>query len=173
MAVIVTGQMRLLIIGLLILAGPTIYGQKRQGYIDYEKVAVIFPQYADGQNVVEKRTKQLNDSLHIMADKFEPLYRGCYPSNMTTDSTFRKEMQDKLNRLQTEIERFQEYAKKEINDIQQKVDTNLKTEVIKELKQFSADNNVICALDKKSVLYCNDCKDFTDDFIHYYKERRK
>ncbi len=98
---------------------------------------------------------------------------GCYSEKVARDSSFRKVMEDRINGLQKEMEHFQEYAKKEVIGIQNKVNTNLNSIIVTELKQFSDDNNWICVVDKKSILYCNDCRDFTDDFITYYKKRRK
>lgn len=165
--------MRLLILQLLILTGPTIYGQTKQGYIDYERVVVTFPQYSSGQKEIEKRTKQLTDSLQLIGQKIQYLVKGEYPRNLTSDSSFRNELEDKLNGLQTEMADFQYYAKGQLNGLKDKVDSNLKEMILKELKLFSADNNLVCVLDKKSILYCNECKDFTDDFIHYYKGKSK
>jgi Skp family chaperone for outer membrane proteins len=165
--------MRLLIIGLLILAGPTIYGQTKQGYIDFERVVVTFPQYSIGQKEIEKRTNQLTDSLRMIGDKIQNLVRGEYPRNLTSDSSFRKEMENKLLRIQIEMGDFQSYAKEQLKKLRDRIDNNLLGLVSDELKEFSTDNDLICVLDKKSILYCNDCKDFTDDFIHYYKGKRK
>ena len=173
MAVIVTGQMGRLILGLLILTGPTIYGQTKQGYIDYERVELTFPQYSIGQKEIEKRTDQLTDSLRMIGDKIKDLVRGEYPRNLTSDSSFRKQLEDKLIKIQIEYDEFQEHAKKELKKLQQRIESNLRDTVSKELQKFSADNNLICVLDKKSILYCNDCKDFTDDFIAYRKSARK
>jgi Skp family chaperone for outer membrane proteins len=173
LAGIVKGKMKLLILGILILTRSVIYGQTTQGYIDYEKVMMIFPQYIDGQREIEKRAKQLNDSLVIIAKKIEASLMGCYSEKVARDSSFRKVMEDRINGLQKEMEHFQEYAKKEVIGIQNKVNTNLNSIIVTELKQFSDDNNWICVVDKKSILYCNDCRDFTDDFITYYKKRRK
>ena len=123
--------------------------------------------------MVEMRAKQLNDSLALIVKNGESLWGGCYSENVTRDSSFRKEMEDKLKGLQKELERFQAYAKNEIDSIQQNIDENLKRIIANELKQFSITNNVLCVLDKKSILYCDNCKDFTDDFIAYHKKRTK
>ena len=173
LAVIVTGQMRLLILGLFILTVPTIFGQTKQGYIDYERVVVTFPQYFVGQKEVEKRTDQLTDSLRTIGDKITDLVRGEYPRNLTSDSSFRKELENKLLTIQIEMDDFQSNAKEQLKKLQNRIDNNLLELVSSELKKFSTDNHLICVLDKKSILYCNDCKDFTDDFIAYLKSTRK
>jgi Skp family chaperone for outer membrane proteins len=134
---------------------------------------VTFPQYSIGEKEIEKRTNQLTDSLRMIGNKIQDLVRGDYPRNLTSDSIFRKELEDKLNKLQTEMADFQEQANRQLKKLKDKIDSNLKELISKELKQFSADNDLVCVLDKKSILYCNDCKDFTDDFIHYYKDKGK
>jgi Skp family chaperone for outer membrane proteins len=134
---------------------------------------VTFPQYSIGQKEIEKRTNQLTDSLRMIGHKILDLVRGEYPRNLTSDSSFRKELEDKLNKLQTEMAGFQEQANRQLKKLKDRIDSNLRELASNELKQFSTDNDLVCVLDKKSILYCNDCKDFTDDFIHYYKEKRK
>jgi Skp family chaperone for outer membrane proteins len=165
--------MRLSIIGILLLIGLLARAQSRQGYIDYEKAAIEFPQYRDGQKEVETRTNQLDDSLKILADIFQNVIRGEYPRNMISDSSFRKKIEDKLYKAQMDVIDFQERSKKEIRRLQDRYSLNLRSIILKELSQFSTDNNVVCVVDKKSILYCSDCKDFTDDFISYRKEKRK
>jgi Skp family chaperone for outer membrane proteins len=155
------------------LTGPTTYGQTKQGYIDYDRVVTTFPHYSAGQKEVEKRTKQLNDSLNLLVNKLNDLVSGEYPKSLTSDSSFRQKMHDKLDKIQNEMRDFQVHALAELKKLQDMVDKNLRGLVAKELKMFSSDNNLICVMDKKSILYCNDCKDFTDDFIAYYKMRRK
>lgn len=165
--------MRLLIFQLLILTGPTICGQTKQGYIDFERVVVTFPQYYIGQGEIENRTNELTDSLRMIADKIPNLVRVEYPRNLASDSSFRKEMDNKLRRIEVEIGDFQSHAKEQIKKLQDSIDNSLRGLVSSELKKFSADNDLICVLDKKAILYCDDCKDFTDDFIDYYKRTRK
>lgn len=92
---------------------------------------------------------------------------------MIPDSSFRKKIEDKLYKAQMDVIDFQVHLKKEIRRLQDRYSLNLRSIILKELSQFSTDNNVVCVVDKKSILYCSDCKDFTDDFISYRKEKRK
>lgn len=157
----------------LIIAHET-RGQKRQGYIDYDKVIVSFPQNDLEQKKLDSRTKELNDSLKILVREFQEMTRTTvdYPQTKEGDLQIKKrvqELNDKLNKLYT----FRDKVESEIKQLKDEKDFKMKQVVTKELQTFSLDNNVICVLDKKSILYCNDCVDFTDDFIKYFKSSRK
>ncbi len=90
-----------------------------------------------------------------------------------SDSSFKRKLEDKVNEFQKKIGDFQDYAKREIERTRENTEINLKLVIMKELKQFSYDNHLVCAPDKKSILYCDDCKDFTEAFIQYYKRKRR
>lgn len=165
--------MRLLILVLIILTGPSSFGQSKQGYIDYYRVKLVFPQYYIGQMEIQKRTNQLTDTLRTLYDNLMDRIRGEYPRNLTSDSSFRRQMEDKLMKLQLEFQEFQEQAKMELGRLQKRINRDLRDTISKELRKFSADNDLICVLNKKAILYCSDCQNFTDDFIAYVKNSNK
>ncbi len=154
---------------LLVLISSVAYGQKRQGYVDFEKVMVTFPEYNVGQKEVEKKTKQLNDSLKIFSNNLSLFRFDDYPR----DSTERKKIENKLYELQFKIENFQRSAEGELKRMQETLNAKLKDILLRELEKFSVDNNLICVADKKSILYCNECRNFTEGFIDYCKRKNR
>jgi Skp family chaperone for outer membrane proteins len=153
----------------LFLTGQTLYAQSSQGYIYYDKVVVTLPQYAIGQIIIETRKKQLHDSITTFIDDFKRSLDG--PHNVKMDSTGKAELEDRLMKIQNNIENFQHYAEQELSGIQQKIEVILKDIVVSQLKIYCTSKNIACVADHKSVLYCTECIDFTDDFVEYLKTK--
>jgi formylmethanofuran dehydrogenase subunit E len=158
---------------ILSLLGPTTFGQKRFGYIDYNKTVVTFPEFEYGQEEIKKKTNQLDDSLKLLVEAFQLLLKGCYPQSILTDSIYRKELEDNVNERQKKIREFQENSHVVLINMQERMDAELKEIIVKELKVFSVENDVICMTDKSDMFDCVDCKDFTDDFINFCKKKNR
>jgi Skp family chaperone for outer membrane proteins len=157
------------ILGLL-LTGHFLYGQNIQGYIDYEKVVVKLPQYEKEQKILETRKKQLSDSIMSMAKDFQRVLEQA-PHNVKMDSASKASLEARLTDLEKTIREAQQHAQLELLKTQSKIDEKLRDMVTWQLKEYCSNKNIVCIADNKSILYCKDCVDFTDDFVKYLKKR--
>lgn len=155
----------------LLLIGSSLYGQAKQGYIDYDKVIIALPSYSTEQKVVETRKKELYDSIKVIFEELNSFIQTEIPHNTKIDSDTKARMERKLTEIQNRITQYREYAEKEINTAEKTADENLRSILTKELKDFSTTMNIICVTDKNSILYCPDCKNLTDEFLRYLKTR--
>jgi Skp family chaperone for outer membrane proteins len=155
---------------ILFVTGPLLYGQTNQGYVDYDKVVVTLPQYVTGQRVLEMRKKQLSDSIELMLKVFMHKLRDT-PHDVKIDSATKALLENELIQFQSKITDSQNYAQNELKKTKTKIDLDLKVVVDNEMKMYCTTKNIICVADRKSILYCNDCMDFTQDFINYLKSK--
>jgi Skp family chaperone for outer membrane proteins len=154
----------------LFLPGHVLYGQNTQGYIYFEKVVVRLPQYEKEQKILETRRKQLSDSIAIMTKDFQRVLEQA-PHNVKMDAASKASLEATLTDFDKTIRDAQHHAQRELIRIQSKIEAKLKDVVIRELKEYCASKNILCIADHKSILYCNDCVDFTDDFVKYLEKR--
>lgn len=163
--------MKQLILFLTIALGSTVSAQTKYGYIEFEKVKTHFPEYNTGQIELAGLTKKINDSISVLTKILEKKMGGHYPQYALKDSVFLKEKVNELSLLQERVKSYHAEANKFLKRRQEQIDSTLKNLVVIELKKFSTENNVLCVLDKKAVLYCSSCSDFTENFIHYYNKK--
>lgn len=164
--------MKRLILLLTIALGSSVSAQTKYGYIEYEKVKIHFPEYNSGQIEIDRLTKKYKDSLSTLSNILEKKIGAHYPQYTLKDSIFLKERVDELNLLHDELKFYYEEGNRFLKSRQEQIDSDLKSLVVTEMKRFSAENNLVCVLNKKAVLYCSNCLDFTEDFILYYKEKK-
>ena len=98
----------------LFLTGHILYGQNIQGYIDYEKVVVILPEYGKEQSALEIKRKQLSDSIAIMIKKFQRVLEQS-PHNVKMDSASKASLEATLIEFQKKITDAQNHAQTEHN----------------------------------------------------------
>jgi hypothetical protein len=150
---------------------PVVYAQAKLGYIDYEKVKVVFPEYNVGLEEMAMRSWGLQDSLMVLYANLQRVLRH-FPEPLKTDTLSRNLLEHKLFDVQNQFVLLQEKGQKQLRTIQAKLDFGLKSKILKTLAQFSSENDLICLSDKKAILYCEDCRDLTDEFILYFKRKR-
>jgi Skp family chaperone for outer membrane proteins len=155
---------------ILFVTGQLLYGQTSQGYVDYEKVVITLPLYVAGQRALEMKKKQLSDSIESMMKQFtHKLYD--MPHNVKMDSATKALIENDLLQFQRKITDSQSHFQNGLKKAQATIELNLKEVVYSEMKMYCATRNLICVAGRKSILYCNDCIDFTDDFINYLKTK--
>lgn len=156
-----------------LLFGLTSYGQTKQGYIDFDKVIQSIPYYSTAQKHLETKARHLDDSLNVMMTAYLDFIENGVPHNVELDSTNAALIENRMRTMEKNIQGFQQYAQIEITKDQETIEVTLKDIVVKELEQYCLDNHIVCIVDKKAILHCSDCTDFTDDFVDYYLSRKK
>jgi hypothetical protein len=106
----------------------------------------------------------LCDSIEIIAKKFQRTLEE-RPHNIKMDSASKASLQTLLDEIDKNIREAQHQAQLELVKTQYQIDVKLRNLVTEQLKVFCANKKVVYIADGKSVLYCRDCIDFTEDFI--------
>ncbi|MEH0153184.1 OmpH family outer membrane protein [Limibacter armeniacum] len=163
---------KILFILTLLLSGLTTLGQTKHGYIDYDKVVQTLPEYAAELKHLETKNRQLQDSLNAMMTEYQDYLQNGIPHNVELDSTDKVSLENRIRNMGKKIQDFQQNAQVEINKDQKLVETKLKDLITKELEQYCLDKDIDCVVDKKAILHCSNCTDYTDDFVNYLNKRK-
>lgn len=153
-----------------LLAAHVLHGQDTLGYIDYERVSVTLPDYQKEQKALDTRKRQLQDSINVMFNDFKDVLM-LNPHNVKIDSASRLLLESTIRGFEEKIRNAQEYGRNELAKKQTETQIKLKNMVARHVKEYCVSNSIVSIVDKKSVLYCRDCIDFTDDLINYIKQK--
>lgn len=157
---------------ILLLFGLTTYGQAKQGYIDFEKVVQTLPYYEIGQKQLDIKKGQLQDSFKVIATEYQDFLENKLPHNTVLDSVDKASLDNRIRAMEKKIRGFHQYAQTEMTKEQEKIDTTLKDIVVRELEEYCADNHIVCVAEKKAILHCTNCHDFTDDFLDFLNRKK-
>lgn len=150
------------------LVSISVFGQNKIGYIQIDSVRIILPDYRISEAKVKESEDILNDSLNLLVDKLTEFYKRNFSNvDYSWNSTLEKQFNDTLMKVQTDIENYTVYALGKISDLKEselkKVDTKINYFIL----EFCKINNITCVVEKKSVLYCIECVDYTKELIDF------
>jgi Skp family chaperone for outer membrane proteins len=142
---------------------------EKRGFIDYEKVLHASSFYDTSQIRIEAHTQLLRDSLETIQLEFHNLIYETPHNAPELDSARRRLLENNLKVVQIRIQNFSQYAETEINNLIEKERNDLRLRINKIATEFCNANNIICLADKKAVLYCEGCTDFTEELIFFMR----
>lgn len=166
-AILNTIKQTISLLGFL-LAAHVLLGQDTLGYIDYDRVSVTLPDYQEGQKALDTKRRQLQDSINVMFNDFKDMLKQS-PHNVKIDSTSRLLLESTIRRFEEKIRNAQQHGRNEFEKRQTEIQIKLKNVVAQFVKEYCVRNNIASIVDKKSLVYCKDCVDFTDELIKYIK----
>lgn len=166
-AILNTIKQTISLLGFL-LAAHVLHGQDTLGYIDYERVSVTLPDYQKEQKALDTRKRQLQDSINVMFNDFKDTLMQS-PHNVKIDSASRLLLESTIRGFEEKIRNAQEYGRNELAKRQTEIQIKLKNVVAQFVKEYCVRNNIASIVDKKSLVYCKDCIDFSEELIKYIK----
>jgi Skp family chaperone for outer membrane proteins len=152
--------------------GVTSFGQSKDGYINYDKVAKTLPEYLIGQNQLDLKSKQLQDSFDILHKNYEDFLNNKIPHNIKVDSITVSNFEKARMLLEMKIQNFQNEAEIIIRNEENKFKLTLKNRITNEIKEFCISNNLNFLVDENAVYYCSNCIDYTDKLILFIKRKK-
>ena len=155
-----------IILIILFLLGLTATGQVRSGYIYYDKVILELPEYSSSQKKLETLKFQMQDSLSILSKQFQNFMESLLVDKYM-DSLAKKTLNDSILSLGNNISKYKELAFDRFRIEEQSIQSILKNQLIKKIKDFSRENNIDCITEKQALLYCDNCVDLTNELIKY------
>ena len=157
-------RLQMIIFLLLSLMAQVLYGQSDKGYIDYEKVLITLPQNDLAQRIIEARKSQFKDSITIFVKREFRKIDLDDPKPAQFDS-----LTNELNKIQRKLIHYQDSAQLELKAMEAKIQTEIMNFLTEQLRNYCKNRKLACVADKRSILYCADCSDLTDDFLLYLK----
>jgi Skp family chaperone for outer membrane proteins len=149
----------------------SVAGQNSYGYYDSDKIFENLPDYAQFNDSIKIRRQQIKDTVELLLKEFNN-YRFFPINSANPDCTkinkmIKAEKDDFYNRIINYKSSFNQRLDKEEQDKK----TELYDIYSDFVKSFFKKNDLIIIADKKAVLYCKDCIDYTNDLIEFIKNK--
>jgi Skp family chaperone for outer membrane proteins len=141
-----------------------LHAQSGHGYFSYDRVVATLPQNDSGQHVLEAKEKQFKDSITIFVKREFRKIDLDDPKPAQFDS-----LTNELNKIQRKLIHYQDSAQLELKAMEAKIQTEIMNFLNEQLRNYCKNRKLACVADKRSILYCADCSDLTDDFLLYLK----
>ncbi|MEZ5013967.1 MAG: OmpH family outer membrane protein [Chitinophagales bacterium] len=147
-------------------------GQSSYGYIDYEQVVRVVPEYAELKEKMDLKMNSFQDSMDGLVSCYYDLLQKETPHNKVPDSTYTARIEMIAEEFEKKLEDFVALTQSEMETEREAMQSVLLEIISKELKIYSLSNSIVCIVNKDQVLYCLDCIDYTDDFILYLSRNK-
>jgi Skp family chaperone for outer membrane proteins len=160
---------RLIVILFLLLAGHVSSGQDNCGIIDYDKVRPAVPDEELRQRI-EVFSKLAQEDINKEYARLDSLYKnGVDDRNMNSDT--QKALVDTIRNRFQRFENYKKSIEQKLGQMTEEIDKICKQYIIDKSKAFCTDKGLHCLTDKKAILFCDNCIDYTDEFIKYIKQK--
>lgn len=157
---------RTVLFSLIFLIGQHLYSQNKPGYFDYSKVEKALPVFAKMEDYMKAFEKHLNDSLTILQNNSQNEFVG-HGCGVRMDSATKANKEAVLNKLNDDISRFKASAQERYFKESEKLWSEMKNKVILIIKEFCFAKKIEVMAEKEAMIYCPDCKDYTDEIIEH------
>lgn len=147
------------------------FSQNDYSYIEYDSVVYHIPEVIALQEILDLEIKEAVDSLIFR--------QGAFESFITTQITcshrcFNFEQaryyESKITELETNLSVNCDSVRQRINRLQAANNDLFLELVVSKIQCFSELNEIVYLQDRSSVLYCEDCCDYTFQFLEFLKE---
>ncbi len=156
---------------LLLLVVLTMFGQQK-GFIDYQKAIETLPQYQVEKVKIDAKIAEFRYAYDSLINFYSTGTWICGPVKDVDTAIVKTNAEAELKKLENLLIERGKNDNRILEALQGKIDSTLRVIVVKELHQFKIDKQINLVVDKKSVLYCSECTDFTADFIEYWRLSR-
>lgn len=148
----------------------TAYTQTKQGYIDLDKVIQSMTEYTTLEKQLEIKTKQFEDSLLFLYKEYQSILTGI-SCGIELDSIEKISWENSLIKIENEIMELGEDYKSEIAQEEKEISEKMELVVAEEIELYRKNNKIYFIVERESILYCLNCKDYTEGFINYLNKR--
>lgn len=138
----------------------------QMGVIDPLQVQPALPGYSAMMDSYAKRSKQQLDSQNI----FIARYSACLERSYMLDSLHAFALDDSIKFHQDNMVAFQLRSEKALKQMEHEMRMALDKELQIRVKEFCEKNKLAALFDRKGMLYCPGCKDYTSEFIKFLKK---
>lgn len=156
---------RFFILSIVFLIGQNLYSQNKPGYFDYSKIEKAHPLSERIEDFKQAMEKHLNDSLQILQKNLYNEYTGHH--QVYGDSAKRANMEVTLNKLNEDVYRFQLSAQERYYKELETIRSEYKNKAVILIKEYCTAKKIEVMVEKEAMIYCPDCKDYTDEIIEY------
>jgi Skp family chaperone for outer membrane proteins len=156
---------KLLLLSILITA-LQLPAQNNFGYFNYEKVEQANPYYeriTDFQCALEQ---YLNDSISILQEQLGKKYFSLCGDYIMSEKQ-REDTQAELDRLNARLSTCCAWAQAEYLRTEEALRSALKEKITESLALMCASKKIEFLAEEQAILYCDDCRDYTDEIINY------
>ncbi|MCC7303120.1 MAG: hypothetical protein IT233_10805 [Bacteroidia bacterium] len=136
------------------------------GVIDPLQVQHVLPGYSVLIESYAKRSKQQLDSQQIFISR----YSSCLERSYMLDSLHAFALDDSIKFHQDNMVAFQLRSDKIMKQMEMEMRTALDKELQLRVREFCEKNKLAALFDRKGILYCPGCKDYTAELIKFLKK---
>jgi Skp family chaperone for outer membrane proteins len=159
--------MRFIIIFLSLLLYISVNGQNR-GYINTDTTFKYLPGYQTAGKNLELMRTQIKDSMNIMTLKMDSTIYS-YSGKKINDKVEIEDIEESIQEMQDDIMKYADDARERITRETKRVKASLKDELIMEMDSFAVYKKIKLLKDADEISDCEDCIDYTSQFIKYLK----
>lgn len=166
----------ILYISILLFVSLKSIGQTKQGYIDLDSIRINLPEnviqkytsYTEKKMELETIEMEFEDSLEVLQSNYLRLIES--PVHVSTEVE-RTKLEKKYSTLEDHIQLYYKRAHLITEQHKEHLEKLLLNIILHELAVFSKKHNISRVEDKKSVLYCLQCEDYTEAFFDSLKPK--
>lgn len=149
------------------------FAQSTGGYIDRDSVIRVLPEYKLEIADLDNKAKGLRDTFEIYFKAYKKLEHRCsnVPNEILKDTLlfrkFKLVCKTELDSAQKFISDYSKYSQNSFAFLQQNWDEIIKKRLESEYISFCKKKKISLLFDKKAMLYCPNCMDYTNELIKY------
>jgi outer membrane protein len=154
---------------ILMLLYSSSFGQSKTGFVDYERIVQSVPDYSAERNAIENTKALYQDTLKILMADFQLFLEKSIPHNIKMDSLEMLDLENAIKEMEIKVRNYKLTAQTQIARVQEEIERGIKDKVAQALNKFCSVKGIISMAEKDAILFCSNCKDYTEDFISYLK----